>query len=703
MSVLSIDFETRSTVDLKKSGVYVYAQHPTTDIWCMAWAFDDEEPEIWTPAAAGRCKTGYAEDGNVCWHHGYCDREELFAGLDPRIVAHILAGGEMRAWNAQFERTIWREIMVKRYGAPEIKMEQFVCSAAEAAAMSLPRALGNAAHVLGVEQQKDDKGYRLMLQMARPRKIADDGTPIWWDRALKPSEEPKIAQMIATLKSYCKQDVRSEKAVVPALRRLTPHERLIYLLDQRINDRGIRIDMELVHAASEIVEVGVTRANARLDDLTNGDVTKLSNHRKLLQWLNEADIETASVSKAAVAALRERDDLAENVQEVLTLRSEAGRSSVAKLKSLVLATCRDLMARGLLLYHGAGTGRWTGKLIQPQNFPRGEVDDIESYIEWVMAGEYDLLDGIAPPVVIVLSMMRSMLTARPGHELIAGDFSAIEARVLNWLAGQEDVVELFRAMDAGDKSRHPYKVMAWKMGRAASPELVKKPSEDYQAGKAAELGCGFQMGWKKFIDAAWAVYQVRVTEEQSQQAVNAYRASHPMVKKYWKDAQNACMDAIREPGSVFPFGPRGNVKATVRGGYLYIVLPSGRPLAYASPSIKERELPWSTEDEPAFGAALHFWGVHPKTGQWVQMYLYGGLIVENIVQAVARDLIADAMLRLEAAGYLPVLSVHDESVCEVPVGFGSLEEFERLMSDLPTWATGCPVAAEAWRGFRYRK
>jgi len=685
MSILSIDFETRSTVDLKKSGVYVYAQHPDTDIWCMAWAFDDEEPEIWVPHELNYVPARIAED--ALWDYK--------AGLPRRIVDHIRAGGEVRAWNAQFERLIWREIMVKRYGAPEIAMEQFVCSAAEAAAMALPRHLAGAAHVLGVEQQKDDKGYQLMLRMARPRKINADGTIVWWD----------VEERKQILFAYCKQDVRTERSLVKALRRLTPNERKIYLLDQRINDRGINVDLELVRAAQAIVDEGQTRANAKLDDLTNGDVTAITNHRQLTQWLNDSDVATESVSKPAIAALLERDDLAADIVSVLELRTEAGRSSIAKLKSLIYATCTDGAARGLLLYHGAGTGRWTGKLIQPQNFPRGEVDDVEQYIDWVMAGEYDALDLVSSPIVIVLSMLRSMLTARPGHELMAGDYAAIEARVLNWLAGQDDVVESFRQYDAAAKADKPkfdpYRRMAVKMGRGASPELVTK--EDRQAGKAAELGCGFQMGWKKFIDAAWKVYQVKVDEAQSQDAVNIYRSSHPKVKQLWEDAENAVLNAIREPGSTFKFGALENLKATARGEYLYIILPSKRPLVYAAPSIKERELPWSTKENPQFKMAPHFWGVHPKIRQWVEMSLYGGLIVENIVQAVARDLIAEGMLRLEAAGYLPVLSVHDEAVCEVPEGFGDLKEFERLMSELPTWAEGCPVAAEAWRGFRYRK
>lgn len=652
MSILSIDFETRSTVDLKKAGVYVYAAHPTTDIWCMAWAFDDEEPEIWTPDQP----------------------------LPARIIAHIADGGEVRAWNAQFERLIWREIMVKRYGAPEIAMEQFVCSAAEAAAMALPRDLGRASHVLGVTQQKDAKGQRLMLQMARPRKIKDDGTIVWWD--IPEKKEPLFA--------YCKQDVRTEKALVKVLRRLTPTEREVYLLDQRTNDRGVQVDLDLVDAAMTLVDIGVTRANARLDDLTQGEVPAVTNHAKLLQWLNANETETGSVSKAAIAALRERDDLGVTVQEVLELRSQAGRSSVAKLKSFRAATGADGRARGLLLYHGASTGRWTGKLIQPQNFPRGEVDDVESYVPLVLAGEYDAIDLLHPPIIVVLSMLRSMLTAAPGHELIAADFSAIEARVLAWLAGQNDLVELFA------RGEDVYKYAAAKLYGIPISEVKKFPHR--QTGKFQILGCGYGMGAKKAVSAAKTVYGLDLTPELAKTIVDNYRAENGEVVRFWYDTEAACIEAVQHPGRVVSFGAADRLRAVVSRGYLYVVLPSGRPLLYAAPHLAERQMPWGGTKE-----ALHFKGVDPFTKQWGVLSAYGGLLVENIVQAVSRDLMAEAMLSLEHNGYLPVLSVHDEVVCEVPEGFGTVEEFEQLMSAVPTWATGCPVAAEGWRGFRYRK
>jgi DNA polymerase len=679
VTTLSIDFETRSTVDLKKAGQHVYAAHPTTDIWCMAWAFDDDEPALWFPS----------------------DALEHEHGVPSAVAEYLVLKGEVRAWNAAFERAIWREIMRKRYGAPAVHDDQYVCTAAEAAAMALPRALGQCAAILGVVQQKDDSGHKLMTKMAKPRKKRGNDQLIWWD-------DPAL---ITQLGDYCKQDVRTERAAAKALRRLTPKERRLYLLDQRINDRGVQLDRPLILAAQQIVARGLEEANATLAHLTGGDVESVMQHERLGAWVNAQGVATDGVSKPAVKELIEKDDLLsrstlpEAVRAVLELRQEAGRTSVAKLVSMLNCMGADDRARGLLLWHGADTGRWAGRLIQPQNFPRGgEVLNVETFIADVLAGHYDLLDTFYAPIIVVVNMLRSMFTAAPGHDLLAGDFSAIEARVLNWLAGQADVVRSFEQYDSGDKSRDPYKVMAVRMGRAAT--VADVTYADRQAGKAAELGCGFQMGPKKFMSAAWDVYQVRVSPPEAKAAVKAYRDNHEHVVAFWRDAENAFIAAVDNPGQVQVFGGLQNLRVVVRGGYCYCVLPAGRALCYAAPQVKERTVTIEDEEgkEHSFTKrGFEFMGQDSMTKQWKRQRAYGGYLVENIVQAVARDLLAEAMVRVEDAGYPVVMTVHDEVVSEVAEGVGELDEFVKLLAELPAWAAGCPVSAEGWRGFRYRK
>jgi DNA polymerase len=662
--------------------VYPYAAHPSTDVICMAYAFDDEEVELWTPPPPRTC------DCPPKWACSQCMNLPEQYLLPERVIEHIEQGGEMRGWNANgFERHIWREIMVKRYGAPPVADAQWFDTMAEARAMSLPGSLDMAAKVTGVADQKDDKGYRLMLQMAKPRRIEPDGTIVWWDTPAK----------LAQLYDYCKQDVRTERAVAKVIHRLSPNEREIFLLDQRVNDRGVKIDRALIDAAQVVADIGIERANLVLRELTNGTVSEVTNHAKLTEWLQSQGVETDSVAKPAVAKLLEGDDLSPLVREALETRADAGRTSVAKLRSFLDAAGRDDRVRGLLAYHVASTGRWGGRLVQPQNFPRGTVKGIEELIPLMLAHEYDVLSLVEHPLVIVSSMLRAMLTAEAGHDLMVADFASIEAVLVNWLAGQDDVVDDFRAYLAGDKDRDPYRKMAVRMGRAATPAEVTKL--DRNAGKAAELGCGFGMGAQKFVSAAWTVYQVKVTDEQSKDAVKIYRDSHGKVRQFWKDTENAVKWAIEHAGSVVKFGDKDRLRAVVAGKYLYVVLPSGRPLVYPAPRIVMAPPPWGGPDMPQ----IEYSAVNQKTSRWGRERTYGGKLVENIVQAVARDLMAGAMLRAEQRGYPPVLSVHDEVVAEVPVGFGSVKEFEQIMCELPPWAEGCPVAAEGWRGKRYRK
>jgi DNA polymerase len=392
------------------------------------------------------------------------------------------------------------------------------------------------------------------------------------------------------------------------------------------------------------------------------------------------------------------EDIPEAARQVLELRAGAGRSSVAKLETMKVTACTDGRVRGMSLYHGAGTGRWTGRLIQPHNFPRGEVDNIESYIPFVLSRDYDVIDLMQPPIIVVMSMLRSMLTAGPGNELMVADFSAIEARALNWLARQDDMVALFQKYDAAtpeDKPNFdPYRVNAARLYNIPLDQVQKFPHR--HTGKFQELGCGFGMGAKKAVDAGKEIYQLEMTPEFAKEVVTSYRETHQHVVDYWYRCNAAAIEAVQKPGAAITVN--GNVKFVKAGAYLYIILPSGRPLAYPAPRVVEAETPWGEMRD-----AVEFSGVHPITRQWTRMRLYGGLIVENIVQAVARDLLAEGKLRLEAAGYTPILSVHDEAISEVPVGFGTVAEFEAILSALPDWATGLPVAAEGWRGHRYRK
>jgi DNA polymerase len=478
--------------------------------------------------------------------------------------------------------------------------------------------------------------------------------------------------------------VEVERAIAERLRSLSPSELAVFRLDQQINDRGITLDTSLVHACLAVVDKATDQANQRMHELTDGRVSKVSNTGRLRELLG-----AETLSKAAVKELLDTE-LSDKDREILTIRQEAGKSSTAKLKAMLEACCDDGRIRGLLLYHGASTGRWAGRLVQPQNFPRG-LDNlsIENAIVDIYNGDVDLIDMIyGPPLEVVSTLLRPCLVAAENKTLISADYSAIEARVLAWMAHEVTLTETFRT--GGDV----YKVMASKI-YDVEPSKISKPQR--QMGKMAILGCGYGMGANKFVNACKTMAGIEIDQATAQDVVNKYRETNANIVKFWRAVEKGAHDAVATPGKVISV--RDNmVRFVVKNDFLWMVLPSGRPLAYATPRLFDEPTSWGT-----IKPVLYFMGSNSMTKKWERQTTYGGKLVENLVQAVARDLLAEAMLRLEARGYPVVLSVHDEVVTEVDKGFGSVAELESIMCELPAWAAGCPVDAEGWIGDRYRK
>lgn len=596
----SLDFETRSVVDLRKSGMYVYAEHPTTDVLCLAFKFEgDDVVGLWTPHM----------------HDTPAD-----------LIEHIRRGGELRAWNAAFERTIWRRFMVY-YGFPSVKNRQWVCTAAEAANMGLPRKLEEAAKALDSKFQKDMAGHRLMLQVSKPRKIEDDGTIVWWQDA------DKLERVYA----YCQDDVRTEMAIAEQVQRLSDRERMLYLLDQLINDRGMQLNLSKVKHAQEHVAELEAQGLVELKEITGGKVKTPKQVQAFKQWLEEQGCPLPDLTKATVAqALKIAKGPA---HKALLIRQDHSRSSTAKLDAMERACCADQRVRGMLMYYGANrTGRWSGRLIQPQNIPPGEVNGVD---------------------------LRSMLVASPGHRLMIGDYGQIEARILCWLAGEQ-----YRANE--------YEQMA----SAIFGVPVEQVTKDQRfVGKVATLLLGFGGGAKKFAESAGVEFEL------AQRAVNTYRSSKPGIPGFWRAAESAARQAINS-GRVSYAGVGAQVRYSLHHrGYLRGDLPSGRSLFYSTPEIDD--------------GGLSYMGVG-LGGKWMRERTYGGKLVENIVQATARDVLASAMLRLERAGYPVVLTVHDEIVCDVPMSRGSLAEFEAIMTQRPSWL-GCHVPVKAVESPHYLK
>lgn len=388
-------------------------------------------------------------------------------------------------------------------------------------------------------------------------------------------------------------------------------------------------------------------------------------------------------------------------RRLLEIRQALGKAAVKKLPQFIAQASPDGRCRSNLCYHGAGTGRWTAKGIQLQNLPsRGlaiEADEVPTALSMARLGMFRAVYDL--PYETATACIRGLLKASPGHRFICADFSAIEGRVLAWMAGEMSVI------DAYLDGKRLYCVAAAGIYHKPYDEIYNgRKHEPYKKmdaiGKVIELACGFQGSVGAFSNMA-SNYGVEVPEDEAREAITAWRESRPMTVALWRGLEQAAFQAVANPGTLQTYR---DIRFKMVGKFLLMRLPSNRLLYYFNPDIVPKEMPWKDDDgNPVVKDVVSFWGVDGKTKRWMRQYGYGGLWTENAVQATARDLMAQAMLRLEAAGYPLILTIHDELLAEVPEGHGSVEDFVRIMTIIPPWAVGCPVTAEGWEGNLYRK
>lgn len=717
--VAYIDFETRSEADLKKVGSWRYAEHPSTDAKMMCWAINDDPVKAW----AGPCLSEY--------------------GITPskkpaRLLKHIQNGGIIEAHNAFFERSIWRNIMVPRLGFPDIPDNQWRCSAARAAAHSLPRGLGKACEVMKIPVQKDDEGHKLMLKLCKPRQQ--------WKKTGKGPKYAGTKEEILRELLYCKRDVEAERALGKAMADLPDHEWQVWMIDQTMNERGVYVDREMAAHIISLIETYRERRKSQLLEMTNGAlrIKKAVSRDSLLEWFDSQDYpipDTKAATLREVVALYP-DDI---IGQVASICLMLNKSSVSKYNAMLQRASEDGRVRDTLMYHGAGTGRWSGRGVQLQNVARGIVKgkNMESVVDMVLGSELEhVVAKFGDPMPIFSSLVRGAVCAPEGRILRVADYSSIEARGVMWLAGADDAMEVFRRADRGE-GPDIYCDMATDV-YGYPVEKDKHPSER-QLGKQAILGLGYGMGPAKFL-ATCEGYDIHFTEDMinglvppevqvlieedirgnpiiyfpdgkvddervrplilAKHVVNTYRTKYHEVVQYWRDCEDAAFDAVydhiaKRPKRWVRAGHKrpGAVYYRVHGKFLFCRLPGKRFIAYPYPHIKELKTSWGTKKK-----TLCYYGVDSFTRKWTRQKTYGGKLVENITQGVARDIMAEAMVRVEShPDYNLILSVHDELLSECDDGAGSTEELEEMMSVLPDWATGFPLAAEGWSGYRYRK
>lgn len=707
-----------STKWLPGVGTPVYSEHPSCDVLSLAYDLKDGNGRrLWIPSAPMR-----PDD----------------------LLEHIRAGGLIEAWNAPFEFWLWKNVLVPKYGFPPLQISQVRDAAAKALAFGLPKALKNAAEVLQTDMQKGKDGKRLITKFSIPRNPTLKNSSL---RIFPTPDDPDTE----LLYQYNLQDIATEADISSKVPDLSRFELELWKCDLAINQRGVAIDLPMIHKAIRIVDAAHVRYNKRLQELTDDECQSYTEIAKITRWLFYNNVQVTNLKAETIEELLSRNNLPPHAREVIKIRSDLSSASVKKLYAMKFQATRDGRLHDLFGFHGARTGRWTGAAVQPQNLPKGflevflcnhcknysgnlphsccpwcGVDGFGTFEKWnaiatlhaltvINTGSLSLVEYYFGNAIDVISCcLRSLFIAAPGKDLICSDYSAIEAVVLAFLAGEQ------WRMDVFNTHGKIYEMSASKITGIPFETYIhhKKITGEHHPdrgniGKICELGGGFGGGIGAY--KSFGADKYFPNDEKIKEAVYAWRRASPAIVEFWGGQkrrmpgygnfkreyfglEGCAIQAVMFPGREFSYR---SITYIVRGKVLYCRLPSGRYICYHNPELE----PWD------WYPGLHQlsyegWNSNPKAGApgWVRMRTYSGKLCENVVQAVARDLLAYAIVNLEKAGYTIVLHVHDEIVAEVDEGFGSVEEFERIMSQTPPWASEWPVkVSDGWRGKRYKK
>lgn len=634
---LHIDIETYSGESLADCGVHRYAEHPDFQILLFAYAFDE------APVTVVDLAQGTTLPAPV-----------LRALTDPTVVKV--------AHNATFERTCIGRMLGK-----ELDPLQWECTMAQCARCGLPLSLGEAAKALGLEVQKMTEGKKLIKQFCLPH----EATLLGGSERVLPTDDLKGWQ---TFKDYCRMDVEVERELDKALAWLEPtqDEKALYALDQRINDRGVLVDMTLVDNAVRMDTIYKARLNVEAQQITG--LSNPNSATQLREWLGgRTGLQLDTLRKADLPDIKGSTE-DEDVHRVLQIRAEMAKTSNKKYEAMQKTVCRDSRVRGLLQYHGTRTGRWAGRLVQMQNLPQNHISDLGLARELLRDGDMDAMSLCYGNVPDTLSqLIRTAFVAPDGETFAVCDFSAIEARVLAWLAGEEWVLEVFRGHGK------IYEATAAQM-YGCSVEEISKTDPRRQKGKIAVLALGYQGGTGAL--AAMGGERMGLSAEDMAGIVCDWRKANPHIVKCWANIETAAQRCVTTGIDQKVYGLVFHRRQ--EDGTMTIQLPSGRLLCYRS----------MTTGTNRFGnGSLKYRGVNSTTNQWGWIETYGGKLTENIVQAIARDCLAHTLLALDRNGYPTVFHVHDEVVCEVPKQEGpeALKRIQKIFADVPDWAEGLPL------------
>lgn len=747
--ICHLDIETFSACNLTTAGVYRYAEHESTELLCATYAFDGEKPVLWVPYEKFNGEVWSPLFDTIRNAHG------IFSAEVPEdLRAHIEAGCEVRCHNAQFERVVLNGVAGQKLNFPKIAIEQTVCTAAKMAAHGLPRKLGDAAKALDAHQ-KDDAGRIIMLQLSKPRKGKEP--------RYTPENSP---DKFLTLYKYNIDDVEAERSIDHLVPDLTPREQKVYHLDQLINQRGIKADIDAIRHITAVVDEykkfladacekatklkmpedsEIAAAEAEAAETRSG--IKPTQRDKIATWVRDNGYpQLGDMQAETVKAIVADPNVPDKVKHVLRIYSTYNMKAVTKYQAILDAVCDDGRLHGMFLYLGAGTGRWSSLIVQLQNLFRPVIDDPDTAIdafsarslEWIRA----LYDGV-DPMKVAASCIRGTLVADEGKDLLFLDYAGIESRVNAWLFDEKWKLDMFRMYDR--KEGPDSYCVAYCSAFGGDPSAIGKKDPRRQLGKVIDLFGGYEGGVGAFVVMA-DTYGVDL-EEMTEQvwpllpewvfdsaewmwenfgkkmglpkkvylACDAIkqlnRRDQPKIVQGWKDLKAAAEQAVQNPGRAY-FIPNKKIGFAVMTygtkQWLQMKLPTGRRLHYFSPSWKPERTEVRMDERGVeylhtVPGELRYWGIDTNTRQWKQVSSYGGRWCENAVQAISRDLLVNGMFNVEKAGYPIIGSVHDEAIMEILEGFGSLDNAGKLMCNLEPWAAGLPMAIEGHRAKRYRK
>jgi DNA polymerase bacteriophage-type len=657
MPTIHHDLETGSTLDVNEVGAWIYSLHPDTRVWCMAWAVDDGPVQITVPGRDPPPTEWVATVGNPDWRFS--------------------------AFNTSFERTIAVNLLGPRYSWPVPVLEQYDCSQALALSYALPAALEGVAAALNLSNRKDPIGSAVMKKWAKPRKVrkGEDPNQLHWH------DDPKEFEKLC---AYCAQDTRVEREVQQRLPPLPAEEQALWQLSELINERGFYTDGALIDAAIRVADWFTADVNRRLTQVTAGGITAVTQIPHRLQWLQQHGYGPDSISKTVLQQQLRRKNLPDIVRCVLEFRVMGAHAAAAKPEAFKRWRAPDGRIRGAFKFCGAHTGRWSSHGAQAQNLKRTDAKlDVAAAVSAVLNDPVEELQRKYPQTLdLIGNLARAIICARPGRQLIAADFSGIEARLTAWLSGDQAELEQWAKFDRTQCDEdEPYFITGHR--------TFGLPKDQARAlGKVGTLASGFMGGvpaWRRL--AAMALPEDNVSDEEVLRRRNAWRRDHPRTVKFWGELNRAAIHAVRKKGQIFDCGKVSFIYDDV---FLFMRLPSSRRIAYPFARLE-------TNSRGDLVVIHKIW----KEKKWQDYRFghgaYGATWIENAVSATARDLFAATLQRLEGRGYAVVHHTHDEIVAEVAQDFGSTAEFHQMMITLPPWAAGLPMAAKVRVGPRFCK